>query len=49
MWDMVFSDGVLHEIEDNLVWRVAELIHVERDHRIALRQAAQVRAGMAAD
>lgn len=49
MWDMVFSDGILHEVEDNLVWRVAELIHVERDQRIALRQAAQVRAGMAAD
>ncbi|WP_127524350.1 TerB family tellurite resistance protein [Mesorhizobium sp. Z1-4] len=49
MWDMVFSDGALHEVEDNLVWRVAELIHVERDQRIALRQAAQVRAGMAAD
>lgn len=46
MWDMVFSDGVLHEVEDNLVWRVAELIHVERDQRIALRQAAQRRAGM---
>ncbi|MEX0954558.1 MAG: TerB family tellurite resistance protein [Rhizobiaceae bacterium] len=46
MWDMVFSDGVLHEIEDNLVWRVAELIHVERDQRIALRQAAQARAGI---
>ena len=46
MWDMVFSDGVLHEIEDNLVWRVAELIHVERDQRIGLRQAAQARAGI---
>ncbi len=46
MWDMVFSDGVLHEIEDNLVWRVAELIHVERDQRIGLRLAAQARAGI---
>ena len=49
MWDMVFSDGVLHEIEDNLVWRVAELIHVERDQRIALRHAAQARAGIVSD
>lgn len=49
MWDMVFSDGVLHEVEDNLVWRVAELIHVERDQRIALRQAAQARAGVNSD
>jgi uncharacterized tellurite resistance protein B-like protein len=49
MWDMVFSDGVLHEVEDNLVWRVAELIHVERDQRIALRQSAQARAGIGSD
>jgi uncharacterized tellurite resistance protein B-like protein len=41
MWEMVFADGELHELEDNLVWRVAELIHVERDQRIALRQRAQ--------
>jgi uncharacterized tellurite resistance protein B-like protein len=47
MWDMVYSDGVLHEVEDNLVWRVAELIHVERDLRIGLRLAAQERAGIA--
>lgn len=46
MWDLVFSDGVLHEVEDHLVWRVAELIHVERDQRIGLRQAAQARAGV---
>ncbi len=45
MWEMVFADGELHELEDNLVWRVAELIHVERDQRIALRQRAQAEAG----
>lgn len=41
MWDMVFADGELHELEDNVIWRVAELLHVERDQRIALRQRAQ--------
>ncbi len=46
MWDMVYSDGVLHEVEDNLVWRVAELIHVEGEQRIGLRLAAQQRAGI---
>ena len=45
MWEMVFADGELHELEDNLVWRVAELIHVERDQRTALRQRAQTEAG----
>jgi uncharacterized tellurite resistance protein B-like protein len=41
MWEMVFADGELHELEDNLVWRAAELLHVERDQRIALRQRAR--------
>jgi uncharacterized tellurite resistance protein B-like protein len=45
MWDMVFADGEVHELEDNLVWRVAELIHVEREQRIALRQRARAEAG----
>lgn len=45
MWEMVFADGELHELEDNLVWRVAELIHVERDQRIALRQRARAEVG----
>lgn len=45
MWEMVFADGELHELEDNLVGRVAELIHVERDQRIALRQRAQAEVG----
>ena len=30
MWEIVYADGELHELEDNTVWRVAELIGVER-------------------
>ena len=41
MWDVVYSDGELHELEDNTVWRVAELIGVERQDRIAARQRAR--------
>ena len=41
MWEMVFADGELHELEDNVVWRVAELMGVERPERIALRRAAR--------
>src|SRR5690606_11006389 len=29
MWEIVYADGELHELEDNTVWRVAELIGVE--------------------
>ena len=40
MWEIVYADGELHELEDNVVWRVAELIGVERHQRIAARQRA---------
>lgn len=40
MWQVVYADGELHELEDNTVWRVAELIGVERQDRIAARQKA---------
>ncbi|KQZ30931.1 hypothetical protein ASD50_17050 [Mesorhizobium sp. Root552] len=40
MWDVVYADGELHELEDNTVWRVAELIGVERQDRIAARRKA---------
>jgi len=41
MWEVVFADGEVHELEDNLVWRVAELIGVDARMRVALRQKVQ--------
>lgn len=41
MWDVVYADGELHELEDNIVWRVAELIGVDRRDRVAARQRAR--------
>lgn len=41
MWEVVFADGEMHELEDNLVWRVAELIGVDSRERIAMRQQVQ--------
>ncbi len=43
MWEIVYADGELHELEDNTVWRVAELIGVEREDRIAARRKAAAR------
>jgi uncharacterized tellurite resistance protein B-like protein len=40
MWDVVYADGVLHELEDNTLWRVAELIGVDRRDRVLARQEA---------
>lgn len=43
MWEVVLADGEMHELEDNLVWRVAELIGVDNRERILLRQEVQDR------
>ena len=45
MWKLVFADGRVHEFEDNLVWRVAELLGVPSQARIRLKQAAREDAG----
>lgn len=37
MWQIVYADGAVTEFEDNLIWRAADLLHVSRDQRIALR------------
>ncbi|MBX3598890.1 MAG: TerB family tellurite resistance protein [Rhizobiaceae bacterium] len=37
MWDVVYADGEVHELEDNTLWRVAELIGVDSRDRIAQR------------
>lgn len=49
MWEIVYADGERHELEDNIVWRVAELIGVERAERVALRQSVEAAAGLRND
>jgi len=51
LWEMVFVDGEVHELEDNLVWRIAELLGVSsRDRMLAKREAAgRRRAGTRED
>jgi len=38
MWEMVYADGVVHEFEDNTVWRTAELLGISTRDRITLKQ-----------
>lgn len=38
MWEMVFADGTVNEFEDNVVWRVAELIGVSTRDRMLIRK-----------
>ncbi len=46
LWEIAYADGVLHEYEQNLIWRVAELMHVETRERVRLRQKVQARLGI---
>jgi uncharacterized tellurite resistance protein B-like protein len=45
MWELVYADGKVHEFEDNLIWRAAELLGVSSDVRIRLKQAARGHGG----
>ena len=37
MWQVVFADKKNHELEDNMVWRIAELIGISARQRTTLR------------
>ena len=43
LWEMVYADGEIHEFEDNVVWRVAELIGIQSRERMVLKQRVQDR------
>ena len=43
MWEMVYADGVVHELEDNIVWRVAELLDVTQRDRMLLKKRVKER------
>lgn len=45
MWQLVYADGSVHEFEDNVVWRVAELLGVSSQTRIRLKKAVRGDAG----
>jgi uncharacterized tellurite resistance protein B-like protein len=42
MWQIAYSDGVVTEFEDNLIWRAADLLGVSQNERIALRERVSV-------
>src|SRR5687768_561242 len=39
LWEIAYADGKSHEFEENLVWRVAELLGVNPRDRIAQKRA----------
>ena len=48
MWTVAYADGAVSEFEDNLIWRVADLLGVPSTERIALRHRVAAQAGSGA-
>lgn len=38
LWEMAFADGTISEFEDNMLWRVADLLAVSPRDRLTLRR-----------
>ncbi len=49
MWEIVLADGEIHELEDNIVWRVAELLGIDSRDRVNARHRVQARMADAGD
>jgi uncharacterized tellurite resistance protein B-like protein len=45
MWEIVYADGQRDELEDNLLWRAADLLGVSQGERIELRRRIGGEAG----
>jgi uncharacterized tellurite resistance protein B-like protein len=43
LWEMAYVNGSVSEFEDNMVWRVADLLAISPQERIALRQRVAAR------
>lgn len=41
LWEIVYADGERHELEENVVWRVAELLGVSSRQRVWARQRVE--------
>jgi uncharacterized tellurite resistance protein B-like protein len=49
MWEIIYADGRVSEFEDNVVWRVADLLNVPSRDRLALRSRVAAGRGEAQD
>ncbi len=47
LWDIVYADGERSEMEDHVIWRVADLLGVSVRDRVLQRQQAATRSGPA--
>lgn len=47
MWEMAYADGQVSEFEDNVMWRVADLLGISTRERVEMKQNAAAKAGFA--
>ncbi|SKA06451.1 TerB family tellurite resistance protein [Consotaella salsifontis] len=40
LWEVTFADGEVHELEDNLIWRIADLLGVSTRDRMLMKHRA---------
>lgn len=43
LWEVAYADGEAHEFEDDMIWRVGELLGVTVAERVLLRKVVQAR------
>ncbi|MDP3527583.1 MAG: TerB family tellurite resistance protein [Hoeflea sp.] len=46
LWTLAYADGHRHELEDHVVWRIADLMGVSNRDRVLARQRALAAAGI---
>ena len=46
LWSLAYADGHRHELEDHVVWRIADLMGVSSRERVLARQRALAAAGI---
>ena len=46
LWNLAYADGYRHELEDHVVWRIADLMGVSSRDRVLARQRALSAAGI---
>ena len=44
LWDIVYADGERSEMEDHVIWRIADLLGVSGRDRVLQRQVAAARS-----
>lgn len=46
LWELAYADGIRHELEDHVVWRIADLMGVDGRDRVFARQRVAERRGI---